>query len=73
MLTSSSLGAAGNYLCCWNPLGGLSLCWVSENMAQQTGSVPESWYHNCAWGMLQVGAPEGWGPETNKVYQLASL
>lgn len=73
MLTSRSLGAAGNYLYCWNPLGGLSLCNVSENMEQQTVPVPESWCHNCACGMLQVGAAEGWGPEINEVHQLVSL
>lgn len=61
MLTSSSLGAAGNYLYCWNPLGGLSLCCVSENREQQTVPVPASWYRNCACGMLQVGAAEGLG------------
>lgn len=73
MLTSSSLGAAGNYLYCWNPLGGLSLCCVSENREQQTVPVPASWYRNCACGMLQVGAAEGWEPQLNKVYQLVSL
>lgn len=56
MLTSSSLGAAGNYLYCWNPLGGLSLCCVSENREQQTVPVPASWYQLCLWDAASGGS-----------------